>query len=173
MGSNVQNPSWSAGSKITGANLNLGEPVWSWKAGDQSLTSNTTMQNDNDLFLTLSAANATYLFDGYVVYMQNTSPGTADLKYQWTAPAGASLFVTGFGTSAASSTTTYDVTANGAGSVRTVPSNLTVAMSFEPRGYVQTAATTGNLQLQWAQNTTSTTPLFVKAGSWLRMWRVA
>lgn len=172
MPSNIQNPAWAAGSKITSSNLNLGDPVWSYKAADQSLASNTTMQNDTDLFLTL-VANGTYFFDGYIVYIQNVVAGSGDLKYQFTAPSGATLFVTGFGTSAASSTTTYDVTANPASSVRTVPSNLTTAMSFEPRGYIQTGGTSGNLQLQWAQNTSNATTLFVKTGSWLRMWRVA
>lgn len=172
MASNVQNPAWAAGSKITSSNLNLGEPVWSYKTTDQSLTSNTTMQNDNDLFLTL-AANGTYFFDAYIVYAQNVVNGSGDIKSQWTVPPGANLYVTSFGTSGASSLTTYDVTAMPAQTARVWPANLGTAMAAEPRGYVQTGVASGALQFQWAQNTSSATALFVKAGSWLRMWRVA
>lgn len=172
MPSNYQNPSWSAGSKITSSNLNLGEPVWSYKAADQSLTSTTGMINDNDLFLTL-AASGTYFFDAYIVYSQNVANGSGDIKSQWTVPSGASLFVTSFGLASASSLTTYDVTAQPAQQVRVWGVNLATAMSAQPRGYVQTNGTGGTLQFQWAQNTSSTTPLYVKAGSWLRAWRVA
>jgi hypothetical protein len=54
-----------------------------------------------------------------------------------------------------------------------MPGNGAQPMSFQPRGTVTVGTTAGNLVLQWAQNTSSTTPTIVIAGSWLRVTRVA
>lgn len=165
-------PAWSAGQRITAAMLTAMQPVVVSKPADQPLVSSTTFQDDVDLVVPL-AANATYLVEGWIGYSQNVVNGSGDLKAQFTVPAGATLNLTAYGTSGASSLTTYDVTDNPASSPRVLPVNLSTAMSFAPRGTVTTSSTAGNLVFQWAQNTSSATALYVKALSWLKLTRIA
>ncbi len=51
--------------------------------------------------------------------------------------------------------------------------DLSGAMLAMPRGYIDTAATAGNFQGRFTQNTSNANNTTIKAGSWLRVVRLA
>lgn len=129
------------------------------KTADESMTSDTTLQNDDHLVVTLEAST-TYVFE-LVLFV---SEGGGSVKAAFVVPSGSSLIwdsdsaVTGFVTASGSSeritTTTGDSTAR-------------------LGGRVTTGGTPGDLQLQWAQNGSTPATSTLKAGSWIEARKVA
>jgi hypothetical protein len=167
-------PLFTVGQVLTAALVNSWlAPIAAYKASDESVTSSTVLQNDNDLVVAV-AASCTYMLDLYVNYEGGTQ-GSSDLKLGWTVPAGTTVTwghigVNTVGTiTQASVATTSDQTntpsfgTNGAGN----------ALSAFIRGTVLVSSTAGNLQLQWAQVTSSGTATKVKAGSYMLLQRIA
>src|ERR1700719_4406248 len=123
------------------------------KAADESVTSSTTLQNDNELLLPV-VASAAWNFNCTLVY-EGGAVGASDLKIQWALPAGATasicvpsyLFTDGadHGPSWLAAGTAFALGTAGAGAKRAV----------FMAGSVITSTTAGNLQLTWAQNTSS------------------
>lgn len=154
--------------------------VTALKTSDESVTSSTTLQDDDQLALPL-IASAKYRMIGYILYTGAADGGTGagGLKMQFTGPSGAVMQWTNFGTNVAiaapSTNLTYNVVAESlaAGSPRSVASNGGVVMSCAPAGYISVSSTAGTLQLKWAQNTSSATATVVKTGSWLELVRIA
>lgn len=134
---------------------------WAILAAGQQLTSNsTTFQNVTGIKLT-GAANKTYRFS---MSLGLLSTVTADAKYQFTVPAGATLFFsTGNYTDAGG--TTSPIGSAGAASTFTVAGtggNVFIEIS----GVVAFGGTPGDMQLQAAQNTaTVETTDFVVQGT--------
>jgi hypothetical protein len=158
-----------AGSRITAALLQSVAPMGVIKGADESVTSSTTLQNDNELFVPV-IANATYLFDCYLDFEGGTA-GASDIQWQWTIGAGTLRYQaiyaqasSGLGLIAG---VTYAGSANvaagtnGAGSLRGLSMNGTLVTSGA-----------SSLQLQWAQNTSSATATIVHAQSYLSLWRI-
>jgi len=163
--------SFAAGSRITAALLNEIQPLNVIKPADQSVTSSTTLVNDNALSLPLAVANATYQFACYLDYEGGTL-GSSDIKWTWTVPAGASMRYA----------TTYTNTAGAIqGSITYVASSVPAAgtagagnlQALTMTGTLLVGATTGTLQLQWAQHTSSGTATIVHAQSGLSLVRVS
>ena len=162
-------PTWVVGQVLSASDVNNWlVPSVAVKTADQSVTSSTTLVNDNELFLPL-AASVTY----FVQFMIDYEGGTAaasDLKFQWTLPAGSFMrycYVnrgTGLGASVTMSTgTSTDISGtNGAG-------NLEGIAGF---GTLVSGSTAGTLQFRWAQNTSSATSTIVHAQSCLMLQRV-
>lgn len=165
-------PAISAGQRITGSLLTSMLPITVVKPGSTQRASNTTLADDPDLTLPL-VASATYLWEAYIAYSVNVAAGSADLKSTFTVPAGATLVGTQFGTATASTPTSYDVTVGPGSWPRSMAGNGSVGMAFRPSGSIVMGGTAGNVTLQWAQNTSSVTPLFVLAGSWMKLTRVS
>jgi hypothetical protein len=161
---------WLAGNDITAANLNLMQNALSViKSSDQDVTSSAVLVNDNALFLPM-VANATYWFNCFLSYKGGTL-GSSDLQFQWAGPAsssmrfGASYFAGGGGWDGIAGYMGYNITATTNGTSNVRPVIMT--------GSVQTSTTAGNLQLQWAQNTSDSTPTTVQAQSYLSLVRVS
>lgn len=164
-----QYPVIVAGEALTSALLQSMLEQVGYKASDQGVTSSTVLQNDTALLVPL-AANAKYEFDAKIVYKGGTT-GSSDLKLGWSVPSGVTI----------------------AGGIEAVANPLGVALLYMTQastlfsatngtgnpfpirlwGTVTTSATTGNLQLTWAQNTSSATATTVMAGSLLTARRVA
>lgn len=140
------------------------------KTADETISSSTTLQNDDDLFVTV-AANAVYEFS---LELQVLAQPTNDFKLGFTGPAGYSMEYTARGptTAAAANTDTYTVT----GTATDVPAFGGLAgqdLGVSLRGLVITSGTAGTLQLQWAQNASGASGTTVRIGSYLSLRRVA
>lgn len=139
------------------------------KASAEIVNGSATVQNDNELFLAL-AANEVWEFTLFLWYDSGTTP---DIKATFTVPSGATLEWTHQGVDAAGSAQTENATfaatternffGNGVGSTRFI--RIT--------GIVVNGATPGNLQFQWAQNTSNGSNTTVHANSTLKAYKLA
>ena len=139
------------------------------KTADESVTSSTTLQDDNDLSVSV-AANAVYELSMVLRYDGSTA---GDLLWQIVGPSGSSMHMSshrltvpavGIGDDSFS----YEAgTAGNAGAL-----GVGVDAVVQIQGIVIVAATAGTTKLQWAQNTSSATATRVRAGSFMRLTRV-
>lgn len=160
----------SAGARITASAVQGIAPLAVEKAADESVTSSTTLQNDDALLVSV-AASATYLFYCYLDYEGGTG-GSSDLKFSWSVPTSATLRFSLIGTDASNNTltattksesTSYTLRSAGAATLQAAVMIGTLVVS----------STAGTLQLQWAQNTSSGTATKVHAQSFLALWRIS
>lgn len=160
----------NAGSRILASLLRAVAPSAAFKGADESLTSSTALQNDDALFVAL-AASATYVFIGFA-NVTGAAIGTGDWKGAFTAPSGATVTVECIAYPTTAAGTLNGNAVRGAGGVMIAGVNGTAGSPVVLIGSVINGATAGNLQLQWAQNTSSGTATTVKAGSFLASWQV-
>jgi hypothetical protein len=146
--------------------------IVAYKTATETVTSSTTLQNDDQLFLPV-AVNARYIFDSALFYTGAASPA-GDLKLSFSGPAGATMKWANRGVNS-SGLSQYNVVVEtlAAGSPRAVGTNGATEMAAFPMGTVTTSSTSGNLQLQWAQNASSATGTALLAGSVIRLVRIA
>jgi microcystin-dependent protein len=131
------------------------------KSTDQSITSSTTLVNDSELFFSVGA-NETYIFQLWLfVFAANGDP---DIKLTCLGPAGSTVLWSSSqvillpdGTVTATTVQTSGVTMS-----LLVDANLRALQLY---GTILNGSTVGNLQFQFAQNTSSPNALIVKAGS--------
>ena len=145
------------------------------KAADESVTSSTTLQNDDHLLFALEA-NATYALDGYLYYSGAADGGTGagGLKMDWTLPASASMHWSSFAVNSGTNPlTNYDAVSQVNTDVRNYATNGPTALSMQPKGVILTGGTPGTAQSRWAQVNSNATATTIKAGSWLRLQRIA
>lgn len=168
-------PSILSGQTITAALLTSMIPDVVVKAANETVTSSTTFQDDNDLFVSVSA-NATYEVKLFLLH-DSDATAAGDIKIQWTAPA-ASTMTWGSQGANVSTTSSSAVTETNMQS-RTISENAgygggdsTGTVAFI-QGVLTTSATAGTLQLQWAQNTSNAVASTVRAGSTLSVRRIA
>jgi len=139
------------------------------KTADQPVTSSTVLVNDSALVIPV-VANARYKVELEILYKGGTTGGS-DIKVAFSVPSGATIagraitvanplgVATGF---INQSSVLFSAT-NGTGN----PLACACVFTFT------TSATPGNLQIQWAQNTSSATATTVMAGSSLTAKRRA
>lgn len=159
-----------AGSQLTAAEWNEVQPAQIIKPTNQSVTSSTTLVNDNSLFLPVAVANATYVFRSFLIYKGGTQ-GSSDLKLEWAIPSGATLtcVIAGIGTGGGSFVG-QGFTLSGTVALGTAGSTVCGVLFY---GTLVMSSTTGTLQLEWAQNTSSATATTVEAGSLVELVRVS
>lgn len=164
-------PAFAAGDILTAADIQTLQPRAVEKAVTESVTSSTTLQNDDELLLALPA-NTTWEFETLILYDGDGTNG--DLQCCYTFPTGATVSVGGLGpannvTSGvgsgdwagyAADTTSPTSTFFGYGTV-----GAAVVLTFMHTGSIALGSTAGNLQFQWAQRVSSATPTRVFAGS--------
>jgi hypothetical protein len=159
--------SLNAGARITASAMQGIAPLAVVKPTDQSVTSSTTLVNDNALVVAV-AASASYLFFCYLDY-EGASAG--DLKYEWTVPASATLRFGQIGQTTASAATVAST--NSDSTVYAIGTDAAATLNAVTMiGSLVVSSTAGNLQLQWAQNASSATATIVHAQSFLALWRV-
>lgn len=174
-------PSWAAGQRITAAQLTAMLPDVVIKAADESLSSNTTLQNDDELFLSV-AASAKYVVDLQIFAITAANDVTEDIKLGFTFPSGSTLHFSGTGPNNADLSGAASSNSNGEWIARmsatsgttTIPYGMSgVELGLSLRAILITSTTAGTLQLQWAQNSSTANALTVSAGSMMRARRVA
>ncbi|MFI9558881.1 hypothetical protein [Nonomuraea endophytica] len=141
------------------------------KAADESITSSTTLQNDDHLFLTVSA-NTDYWVEAMIRY---DGPTGGDLKIGWSVPTGATLEWTSNGLATAATSTADDLwrrrrTATTDEIVGAVGAGTDLLAM--PEGLLRVGANAGTLRLRWAQGTSSATATRVFLRSLLMISRM-
>lgn len=131
------------------------------KTNDESVTSSTTLQDDDHLFFT-GAPNTLYVVDFYIRAEFNT---LGQIKIAINAPS--ANFVSLNAAMIADGVVTAQGTANALATA--VPLVITGATSGMVHAHVGIliGSTGGQVVLQWAQNTSNGTATTVKAGSYL------
>ncbi|MEU4576602.1 hypothetical protein [Nonomuraea sp. NPDC023979] len=144
------------------------QQVHARKLADETVTSSTTAQNDDHLLVPLLASTK-YWIEFFLIY---DAAQAGDFKIQWSVPAGATLRWTHGGLGTSTTSTVGEVSrffrsqsdigtiggpAAGGGTLAVVPGE----------GWLDVGGTPGNLQLQWAQVTSSATGTTLKTNSLL------
>lgn len=141
-----------------------------YKPSDEQVASSTALQDDDHLALPV-VAGARYALDAY---LDIEADPAADITLGWSAPAGATLSWTETGISAGNTGNIGSLkqsrldlaTSSGVGIVA-------AGSAVRPAGSLLVGGTAGTLRLRWAQTGSSGTPTIVKAGSWIRLTRIA
>jgi hypothetical protein len=159
-------PSWTAGQRITAALLNAGKTEYVQNSAGAQTNATTTLANATGLVFAVEA-NAKYMVTALISF---DSPIATDIKFAWTAPAGASM---GRNIISQSTTTTTNMDTNaifvrrGTGTAQTVggpnggggaPTATTFSIHTEIIDLV-VSSTAGNAQLQFAANAAGTATL--------------
>ncbi|MFF4779403.1 hypothetical protein ACFY05_41970 [Microtetraspora fusca] len=163
---------WTVGEVLTSADLNryAVQQAFVIKAADKSIASNTVLQDDDHLFLAL-AANTRYLIESMIRY--NGLSGPVDFKVGWSAPAGATFDWVCDGLDPNVTGPTGGVSRNRLTLADTASAATISADAFIlARGVLTTAAVAGNLQFRWAQDSSNSNALVVRAGSLLQATRL-
>jgi hypothetical protein len=164
-------PVWATNDVPTATDFNvwLTNTIAAVKTATESVTSSTTLQNDDHLVLPL-AVNSTYWVQGLLLM---DGAQSADLKMDFTGPAGASITAHVSGLHLTAVLTADD-------SVQPIESFGDVAhigclgagthSSAVFFAIVIVAGTAGNMQLRWAQEVSSATAtrVFTGSGMWAR-----
>lgn len=146
--------------------------IFAVKPTDQTLTASTTLQNDSALLTPTLSPNSTWEVMALIAYDDST---TGDFKIGWAHPTGSTFVWSG----AAAGTGASTAPVNLGGAINGVTSSGIyggVGAGTQIPVLVQgilTVTTAGVLQLQWAQNASDPATLTVRAGSYLRLKRVA
>lgn len=166
---------FAVGEVLTAADVNeyLVNVKYVRKAVDETITSSTSLQNDDELFLSVDA-NKTY----EVFFVATYNGATAgDISWRVTGPASSTLTMPSIGIQQAGAGSGDDLT-------EAYNQALPVAQQYGAlgtgilspiywHGLIVVAGTAGTIQFQWAQNTSSGTATTVKAGSFMILRRVA
>ena len=153
---------FTAGQILTADELNAALPIApAVKSADETVTSSTTLQNDDHLVVSV-AANTTYLLEFVFMFNANAS---GDLKTTFTVPSG----TTG------SLCATTDAGSSAGISMTSVPVWDGTGADEQARlwGRIVTSAAAGTVRLQWAQNASFGTGTILRNGSFLRITRIS
>jgi hypothetical protein len=154
----------AAGAKLRGSVLSSliteVRPLTAIKLSDETVNNSTTLQDDDELFLSVEA-NAKYWLDMRLLMSSGTTP---DFKMLFTFPSGLTMKLhnteaTGTLSVPYDQTTTAAVSGTGADAV------------IQVEGLVKVSSTAGTLKLQWAQNTLNASNTIVRADSTMRLSR--
>lgn len=160
----------AAGSRLRGSVLSslLTEvrPLEAYKTADETVNASATLQDDNELFVTV-VANARYDFELRIVHNSGTTP---DFKYGFTFPTGTTMRYTQntvplAGTAFAMFVQIQTDTPQSEGGA--------ADRALHAWGKVLVSTTAGTLRLQWAQSTSNASDTIVRAGSYLTLIRTS
>lgn len=161
---------YSAGDPVLGSHHK-----WVRRTVDSAAKTNNTLANDDTLLWAVQA-NEVWFFEGYLrIGAVNT---TMDAKWGWSVPAGTTMSwgrigptgagFTGYGSQPSGTDPAVNTTESG--TLTSGSANGTTGVILA--GIVIASTTPGNVNLQWAQNTTDAGELKVLAHSFLRLTRL-
>lgn len=142
------------------------------KPTDEGVVSSTAFQDDNDFVFSVEAG-AKYILEGFLIINGNTTPG--NWKGNFVIPAGATIRWQNLGY-ANDSVPNPEFALPPAGDGTTRPMDTAgggTDLAVRIAGSVVVTATAGTVKLQWAQHSSHTQSTLVRAGSWMRLERVA
>lgn len=168
--------------KVRASKLNELVPLLVRKGTDEPVTNattGTTLQDDNELFIT-GAANAVYALSINVLAIEAIGTGI-DIKIAWTQPTGCTLDLavsgphTAWSASAATLETEWASWSGETGSPTSVinfGTTNSAKFGYKFDGAWTVGSTGGVLRMQWAQLNSSASALTVKAGSIMKAWPI-
>lgn len=141
-----------------------------YKSADEIVNNSAALQDDNHLFYAMGA-NEEVEFEINGWFDSGTTP---DIKHAVVVPAGAVLYwsATGFDVSGTAYNDALVQTTSGTAGNQG-GTGVGTLRHFRIKGYARTTGTSGNLQLQWAQNTANATDTTMHRGSSLKVWQLA
>ena len=147
-----------------------------YKSANETINTNAVLQNDDELLFAV-AANEIYQLD-LTVYITAANT-TMDFKCGWTVPAGTTMLWAPLSTSTTADPAFWSVpvastpvgllTESSSYSLGTLAGTNGVVF----RALVTVSSTAGNVQFQWAQNTSNASNLSVLKGSNIQLKRLA
>lgn len=165
-------PSWSVGQVLSASDVNAWFiPLSAIKTADQSVTSSVTFVNDTELFVPIVAVGS-YQFECFL-YFEGGTAGASDIKWRYIVPTGTTMRYTWTGWN-----NTGSVARSGDGQIAGDTPSSASAGAGNGHGVIMigtivAGVNAGNMQLQWAQNTSSGTATIVHAQSCLVLRRIA
>jgi hypothetical protein len=165
-------PDIRAGQRMTVDVLRAMIPDQVTKSVTETITSSTTLQDDDELFLSV-VANATYEVEMWLLHSSGT---TGDIKIGFTGPTSATFAwgVHGVATSSVSTVAATEVNMQIRTLAESTPlggQNLTGTAAYV-RGTLVTSSTAGTIQFQFAQNVSDAAATQVRNGSILKIKRI-
>lgn len=137
------------------------------KSADEVIISNAVFQNDNDLLFAVGANEDWFV----MLYLTFASDATADIRFQWTVPAGGAL--------RGAWQDNISIVAGGNGFAEDIGDSNTfvgtgVAAKFGAWGFWRYvgAGAAGNVQLQWRQSAAQALDTTVFENSLLLAWKL-
>jgi hypothetical protein len=154
-------------------NRHMLQQAFRMKTADESVSSSTTLQDDNHLQIAVQASTD-YWVQAHLIYEGAANP-SGDLKLGWSFPSGATwTWVSdALGTGVTGSTdiiSRSQQVGSGSSSPGTVGAGVLVVAV--PKGVLRVGSNSGFLRLRWAQLASSGTPTIVKQGSLLTIRRL-
>lgn len=134
------------------------------KSADESVTSSTTLQNDDELALAL-LAGVEYHLSGLLILTGASAAGGAAIAFTW--PAGIVVEWSGWGLAIAGGANVNAIR-NTSGTSSPFGTSGATLVPASIDGTIQPASTAFTLQLQFAQSASNATATVMKAGSRLR-----
>lgn len=165
-------------SLVVGGSLTVagvGQVLTAYKTGDTSRASTTTTSPDPHLQVSV-AANAVYQVEMFIAY---TSLDTVDIQFDYSAPASATGILSpwapdqSLAASGTTGTVRYVADASVTAARAVGGSDASTIVTGRPVGTLITSGTAGTFSFDWAQNLSNATATVVKAGSWIRLTRMA
>jgi hypothetical protein len=150
--------------RVKASDIRAAMPVQAIKSADESVTSSTTLQNDDELALAL-LAGVEYRISGLVILTGAAAAGGAAIAFTW--PAGVTVEWSGSGLAIAGGANVNAIRNTSGTSSPFGTSGATPVPAFI-EGTVFPAPANFTLQTQWAQSASNATATVVKLGSRLR-----
>jgi hypothetical protein len=144
-------PVWTAGQKVTAAMLAGMQRNWVNQGADLVVNNSTTLQNTSLIVPMLANGIYEYLIQGWV-----RASATADVKFNWSLPAGATVDrnMWGAATGATGGTTAYTESmfrVNSGGDIEVGAVSTSTTSAYYEYGLIRCGGTAGNATLQFAQ----------------------
>lgn len=169
---------WTAFEEVTAGELNDRRPIWVVKGTNEEVSSSTTFQNDDELFVALPASSRWHV--RLKAMWDSNGSATPDIKSDWTIPADATLVSLRWVEGPSSGSADRDDTniRQGVHSNSTsVPygSGETVADRWIniKEEFIIDIVTAGTVQWRWAQNVSNATATEIRSGSYIRAERIS
>ena len=151
-----------------GTNWVLIGPKLVRKTANQSVTASTTLVNDTHLKFAIRA-NEEWAFEVFLIV---GGPTAGDIKIAFTVPAAATLAWGGIGLDLAAASNTdvqvLNIQTTSGGAWGLGLQGVVTSVSIKLWGTVANGANAGDLQMQWAQNTSDGSATTVGVNSWLK-----
>lgn len=162
-------PTWTPGEVLASADVNSWfVPTMAYMTADDTPVLNTTLVNEGTLFLPVTA-NAVYEWRLQLIYSGSVTGG---FKYAFTIPAGTSGYYTWLNYNAGGGPSSGAQTPITGANTFTIAA-LNALYYVTNSGLLTVGGTSGNLQLQYAENALDATHgSFIRSGSFLTAQRV-